>query len=191
MIEKYFKLPNYWKINGAPYFSIYDLNQFAAHFGTYEATKEAIEKFREKTKAAGFLDLLLNAVYWMRPSIPGEVELDDPVKIIEDLGFDSVTSYVLVHHVPLNGQQTDFNWVRDEYFKYWDSARSSFSNPYLPNVSVGWDSSPRACQDDPYGGLGYPSRIQFPTTFLRTQESAGNDEGEDSSGSFRFLNSEY
>ncbi len=156
VIEKYFKQPNYWKINDAPYFSIYDLNQFAASFGSYEATKRAIERFREKTKAAGFPDLHLNAVYWMRPNIPGEVKLDDPVKIIEDLGFDSVTSYVWIHHVPLNEQKTDFNWVRDEYFKHWDSARSSFSIPYIPNVSVGWDSSPRACQDDPFGNYGYP-----------------------------------
>lgn len=156
VIEKYFKQPNYWKINDSPYFSIYDLNQFAASFGSYEATKRAIERFREKTKAAGFPDLHLNAVYWMRPNIPGEVKLDDPVKIIEDLGFDSVTSYVWIHHVPLNEQKTDFNWVRDEYFKHWDSARSSFSIPYIPNVSVGWDSSPRACQDDPFGNYGYP-----------------------------------
>ena len=35
VIEKYFKQPNYWKINDAPYFSIYDLNQFAASFGSY------------------------------------------------------------------------------------------------------------------------------------------------------------
>ncbi|MBQ4195803.1 MAG: glycoside hydrolase family 99-like domain-containing protein, partial [Thermoguttaceae bacterium] len=113
-------------------------------------------RFREKTKAAGFPDLHLNAVYWGRPNIPGEATLTDPVKIIEGLGFDSVTSYVWIHHVPLNEQQTDFNWVRDEYLKHWDNARKSFSLPYIPNASVGWDSSPRACQDDPFGNWGYP-----------------------------------
>ncbi len=92
----------------------------------------------------------------MRPNISGEVKLDDPVRIVGDLGFDSVTSYVWVHHVPLTDQQTDFNWVRDEYFKHRDSARSSFSIPYISNVSVGWDSCPRACQDDPYGNFGNP-----------------------------------
>ncbi|MGI6401435.1 MAG: glycoside hydrolase family 99-like domain-containing protein [Thermoguttaceae bacterium] len=156
VIEKYFKQPNYWKINGAPYFSIYELTKFGENFGSFEATKAAIERFREKTKAAGFPDLHLNAVYWGRPNIPGEGTIDDPVKLIEGLGFDSVTSYVWIHHVPLNEQQTDFNWVRDEYFKHWDRALDEFSIPYIPNVSMGWDSSPRACQDDPFGNWGYP-----------------------------------
>lgn len=156
VIEKYFKQPNYWKINGAPYFSIYELTKFAENFGSFEATKAAIERFREKTKAAGFPDLHLNAVYWGRPNIPGEATLTDPVKMIEGLGFDSVTSYVWIHHVPLNELKTDFNWVRDEYFKHWDNARKSFSIPYIPNVSVGWDSSPRTYQDDPFGNWGYP-----------------------------------
>ncbi len=156
VIENYFKQPNYWKINGAPYFSVYELTKFGESFGSYEATKAAIARFREKTKAAGFPDLHLNAVYWGRPNIPGEATLDDPVQFIEGLGFDSVTSYVWIHHVPLNEQQTDFNWVRDEYLKHWDYARTAFSIPYYPNVSMGWDSSPRACQDDPFGNWGYP-----------------------------------
>jgi len=28
--------------------------------------------------------------------------------------------------------------------------------PYFPNVSVGWDSSPRAFQGDEFGNFGYP-----------------------------------
>ena len=156
VINDYFKQPNYWKINGAPYFSIYDLTQFGNSFGSFEATKAAIERFREKTKAAGFPDLHLNAVYWGYPNIPDEKKLTDPVKIVEALGFDSATSYVWIHHVPLNQREVDFNWVRDEYLKHWDRARDGFSIPYIPNVSMGWDSSPRAHQDDPFGNYGYP-----------------------------------
>ncbi len=156
VIEKYFKQPNYWKIDGKPYFSVYELTKFMANFGSFEATKDAIKRFREKAKAAGFPDVHLNAVFWGRPIVPGEATLNDPVKIIEGLGFDSVTSYVWIHHVPLNERETDFNWVRDEYLKHWDYARSAFSIPYIPNASMGWDSSPRACQDDPFGNYGYP-----------------------------------
>lgn len=156
VIEKYFKQPNYWKIDGKPYFSIYELTKFGENFGSFEATKVAIERFREKVKAAGFPDLHLNAVYWGRPNIPGEGTIDDPVKLIEGLGFDSVTSYVWIHHVPLNELETDFNWVRDEYMKHWGNARASFSIPYIPNASVGWDSSPRTDQTEPYGNWGYP-----------------------------------
>jgi hypothetical protein len=75
---------------------------------------------------------------------------------VRDLGFDSVTSYVWVHHVPLPRQVTDYNFVRDEYLKYWDQAEKMFSVPYFPNVTMGWDSSPRAAQEDEFGDFGYP-----------------------------------
>ncbi|MCF0234897.1 MAG: glycoside hydrolase family 99-like domain-containing protein, partial [Thermoguttaceae bacterium] len=110
VINDYFVRPNYWKIDGKPYFSIYELTQLLESFGTVEATKAAFERFREKAKAAGLPGVHLNAVYWGRPNIPGEGVVADPVKFIEDLGFDSVTSYVWIHHVPLNEQKTDFNW---------------------------------------------------------------------------------
>ena len=76
--------------------------------------------------------------------------------MIKDLGFDSVTSYVWIHHVPLPQLQTDYNEVRDAYFRYWSEAERKFSVPYFPNVTMGWDSSPRAHQDDQFGNFGYP-----------------------------------
>jgi hypothetical protein len=63
---------------------------------------------------------------------------------------------VWIHHVPLTTQVTDYNLVRDEYLKYWDQARKAFAVPYFPNVSMGWDSSPRAAQEDPFDNSGYP-----------------------------------
>lgn len=156
IIRDYFSQPNYWKIDGKPYFSFYELTKLGQNFGSYEATKAALKRFREKAKAAGFPDIHLNAVYWGRPNIPGEGTIADPIRMIEDLGFDSATSYVWIHHVGLPNQVTDFNWVRDEYLKHWDRARQAFTIPYIPNVSMGWDSSPRACQEDPFGPFGYP-----------------------------------
>lgn len=156
VIRDYFSQPNYWKIDGKPYFSFYELTKLGQNFGSYEATKAALKRFREKAKAAGFPDVHLNAVYWGRPNIPGEGTIADPVKMIEDLGFDSVTSYVWIHHVGLQQLVTDYNWVRDAYFQHWDRARTGFKIPYIPNVSMGWDSSPRADQRDEFGNFGYP-----------------------------------
>jgi hypothetical protein len=42
------------------------------------------------------------------------------------------------------------------YFKYWDQAATRFGVPYFPNVTMGWDSSPRAAQEDEFGDFGYP-----------------------------------
>ncbi len=93
---------------------------------------------------------------WGQPILPNERKPADTPKLVRDLGFDSVTSYVWIHHVSLPRQVTDYNYARDEYFKYWDRAENLFGVPYFPNVSMGWDSSPRAAQEDAFGDFGYP-----------------------------------
>ena len=88
--------------------------------------------------------------------VPGETAVQNPAALIQRLGFDSVTSYVWIHHVQLPKLQTDYEWVRDQYFKYWNEAEQQFGVPYFPNVTMGWDSSPRAAQADEFGNFGYP-----------------------------------
>ena len=80
----------------------------------------------------------------------------DSAALVRDLGFDSVTSYVWIHHAGMPRQQTDYNEVRDTYFRYWDEAQKKFGVPYCPNVTMGWDSSPRCNQSDTFDASGYP-----------------------------------
>ena len=156
VITDYFQHPSYWKIDGKPYFSFYDLNTLLESFGTVEATRAALDQFRLKAKAAGFPGLHLNAVVWGRTILPSEKVTADPARLVKDLGFDSVTSYVWIHHVGLPGLQTDYNQVRDGYFAYWARAEKQFDVPYFPNVTMGWDPSPRTAQEDEFGNFGYP-----------------------------------
>jgi hypothetical protein len=156
VIRDYFRHPSYWRIDRRPYFSFYDLGKLLESFGSVEATRDALDQFRAKASAAGLPGLHLNAVVWGQPILPGEKKPVDAAKLVRDLGFDSVTSYVWVHHVGLPQQVTDYNFVRDEYFRYWDTAEKTFGVPYFPNVTMGWDSSPRAAQEDEFGNYGYP-----------------------------------
>lgn len=156
VIRSYFLHPSYWRIDGRPYFSFYDLTTLLESFGSVGATRAALDRFRAKAVAAGLPGLHLNAVVWGRPILPRERKPADAVQLVKDLGFDSVTSYVWIHHVALPKLQTDYNDVRDAYFRYWNEAERKFSVPYFPNVTMGWDSSPRACQDDEFGNFGYP-----------------------------------
>jgi hypothetical protein len=156
VIKDYFQHPSYWKIDGRPYFSFYDLTKLLENFGSVESTRAGLDKFRARTRAAGFPGLHLNAVVWGKPILPAEKTPADSVKLVKDLGFDSVTSYVWIHHVPLPKQTNDYNEVRDTYFKYWSEAEQKFDVPYYPNVTMGWDSSPRAHQEDEFGNFGYP-----------------------------------
>ena len=67
-----------------------------------------------------------------------------------------MTSYVWIHYVSLPKQQTGYNYVRDRYFEYWARAATNYGVPYIPNVTMGWDPSPRADQSQAYGNFGYP-----------------------------------
>ena len=156
VIERYFLHPSYWKIDGRPYFSVYELYKLVESCGGVEQTKAALDRFRAKAKAAGLPGLHLNAVTWGVQILPGETTVANPAALIQRLGFDSVTSYVWIHHVGLPELQTDYEFVRDRYFAYWDEAEKQFGVPYFPNVTMGWDSSPRAAQQDEFGNFGYP-----------------------------------
>ncbi len=157
VIETYFRHPSYWKVGGRPYFSVYELFKLVESFGSLDETKRALERFREKTMAAGFAGLHLNAVSWGVRILPGETAVKNPAELVAHLGFDSVTSYVWIHHVSLpDFPQTSYEYVMKRSVEHWYQAAAEFGVPYYPNVTMGWDSSPRCHQSDPFENRGYP-----------------------------------
>lgn len=156
-VDTYFRHPSYYKIDGAPYFSIYHLECLLASFGSVEATAAALREFRDMTKAAGFPDLHLNMVVWGQPVLPGERELADQPKVVRKLGFDSVTSYVWIHHMRL-GDRPEFPYRKamELYLEHWKNMCASYDLPYYPNATVGWDPSPRTILSEKWTPSGYP-----------------------------------
>ena len=53
LIRDYFVRTNYWRIDGKPCFSFYDLGNLLASFGSVQATRNALDTFRAKAVAAG------------------------------------------------------------------------------------------------------------------------------------------
>lgn len=157
VIKNYFTKPNYWLIDGKAYFSIYDISKFIANFGSLDATRDAMQKMNEKAIKAGLKGVHWNIVTWGRPVLPAEkmptMSFPD---LIAKLGFASATSYVWIHHIwPENLQE--YNYSRDKYFEYWEKAKAEDKVPYFPNVTMGWDSSPRTNQQQPWKpNYGYP-----------------------------------
>lgn len=156
VIREYFIRPNYWKIDGKPYFSIYDVKKFVESFGSLEATKAAMERMDEKAVQAGLKGIHWNLVAWGNPILPVEKAPSNTPELIEMLGFDSATSYVWIHHTQLPETQTDYNWVRDRYFEHWEKAKNDYGVPYFPNVTMGWDPSPRCDLKSDWAPVGYP-----------------------------------
>ena len=157
VIKNYFSHSSYWKIDGEPYFSIYDVSRFIDIFGSIEATKAAVQSFRNKVTDAGFSGLNFNAVVWGRTVLPSEEVVDNVNELVKELGFNSITSYVWIHHYQLDEfPVTPYKKVQEKYFEYAKKTTDNFDLPYYPNVTMGWDSSPRTHKDDPYVNIGYP-----------------------------------
>jgi hypothetical protein len=157
VVERYFRHPSHWKIDGKPYFSIYELYRLVQGLGGIEKTADALRSFRRKTEAAGLPGLHLNAVVWGVKVLPGEKQFDKPGAILDALGFDSVTSYVWVHHVQLpQFPVTPYAEAAAKAAESWRTLTREHRLPYHPNVTVGWDASPRTVQSDRYTNEGYP-----------------------------------
>jgi hypothetical protein len=150
VIARYFKHPSYWKIDGKPYFSIYEMSRFLESFGSVDAARAALDGFRRKATAAGFPGVHINAVLWGRPNLPGGQTPADWPKLCRDLALDSLTGYTWVHHGALNYGTfpiSDYVSGRDVYLKFYETAITNFPVPYFPNATINWDNSPRASPD--------------------------------------------
>lgn len=131
VIKQYFGRPNYYKIDGKPVFTIFMIHKFIEGFGGVEAAADAANYFREETKKAGYPGLHLQQIVFGAPT-------PEVVNQIEAIGANSVTIYNWGGPHPENY----IKWAMEgmERRAMWDSA---LSVPFFPNVSIGWDDSPR------------------------------------------------
>jgi hypothetical protein len=157
VIKSYFSEPSYWKIQGCPYFSIYELYLFVQGLGGVNNAASALKSFRDKVRRAGFPDLHLNAITWGVQLLPGQTDVPDLKSLLAALAVDSTTSYVWIHHVHMTEfPVTQYKYLANGYETYRATASETLGRPYFPNVSMGWDSSPRACQSDTFVNRDYP-----------------------------------
>ena len=150
VIEKYFKQPNYYKIDGAPVFMIYDVKNLISGLGGIQSTKEAIAWFREQTRLAGFPDLHLQITIWGEKTVDlsgFDSNMQGSTKdIVSLLEVDSVTHYQFVHFTDVN---RDYTEILSDVKKEWDRIDAAYTVPYIPHISCGWDNNPRYRQFRP------------------------------------------
>jgi len=143
IIHDYFTKPNYYKINGEPVFSIYELSTFIKGIGGLESAKKALAYFAQKTKEAGFPGLHLQGILWSAlPSTlsatPGDTVRTQNNTVL-DLGIKSLTNYQWCHYVPL----APYKMWGEKAIEGWYEFSKEFTVPFFPNVSIGWDPNPR------------------------------------------------
>jgi hypothetical protein len=157
LVSRYFGSPHYWRINECPYFSIYDLSTLLKGLGGVEGAARAIKGFRRKVEAAGHGGLHLNLVNWQEKLVGSGQKIQNLSGVIRALGFDSLSSYVWIHHCKLDAFPAEnYTSVMDRNRSYWEMTSEAFDIPFFPNVTVGWDASPRTIQTDAFENRGYP-----------------------------------
>ena len=144
VIEKYFKQPNYYKINGCPVFMIYDVYNLITGLGGIKNTQEAIACFREKVRNAGFPDLHLQFTIWSENTLNlsgFDSNMTGSTKdTVSMLGADSVSHYQFIHFTNI---MKDYVEVLKDVDNEWKRIDAEYKIPYFPHVSCGWDNNPR------------------------------------------------
>ena len=136
-INRYFKLPNYFKIDGKPVLGVFAVQNFVDGFGSEEEAAKAMEWFRSEVKKAGFPD-----VYLMGMSGGGfhlneanKARIENHKKILNTDG------YSLYNMGGMKDQ--DYLHYAAESVKIREELDAYLKEPFYPCVSVGWDATPR------------------------------------------------
>jgi Glycosyltransferase WbsX len=160
VIGRYMSLPNYYRIADRAYFSFFDVATLTEGLGGIDRAAVELAGFRDRARAAGAGELHLNGVLWGLPGTDDSSDRPEQVsaspKVVEWLGFDSVTSYNWMQYAQMPELATDYGPYSQVAAAGWKRFVDSYPVPYFPNVSMGWDSSPRTVQSDEFAPLGYP-----------------------------------
>jgi hypothetical protein len=142
--DRYFARPNYLRVGGRLYVSIFDSTFFVKELGLARAA-EAIAAARRRLRDRGLPDLHLAAVDPSR----------EVIGRLAGLGFDSVTHYVLLPRWkgPFLQEYEACARTRSEE---WSAYARRSSLPYTPSVAPGWDASPRGADFSPVRPTKYP-----------------------------------
>ncbi len=134
-IERYFKKPEYLKLDGKPVFTIYRPENFIANLGGEEKAAAAIAKMRHACIKAGFSGLFIMGEY--------HNPLDRKESMYKNLGLDAAVSYhwpSFTEKMPAKAP-TDTTIARFQS-ECWSGLENVTELPSPPTVSVGWDSRP-------------------------------------------------
>lgn len=148
-IKKYFPDPSYWTLEGKPFFSVYLTKRVIERFGGIDEASAAFDQFRSRAVQAGLPGVHIDLVLW---GLPSDDSLS-PGEIAKQLGADSLSTYTWIHHIDRKGfPKSDYKAISRRYFRSLrhggeanglEQSTNNWGVPYLPNVSMGWDASPR------------------------------------------------
>ena len=157
VIENFMLKPNYWRVGGKPYFSIYQFQKFIMQMGGPAEAKKVLEDFRSRAVRAGLPGVHINGIWYDILEVSPEYQVCHQREWVDKIGVDSYTSYnnLCMFRGAKEYPFIDTERAISDYAVSCSKARA-LPAPYFPVVTVGWDSSPRTIQSEVYEPIGYP-----------------------------------
>ncbi len=139
--ERYFRQPNYWRIDGKPWCSFFLLSSLLDHLGGEAGVGKAVERMRRRAQSNGEPDIHLGVFTWSAAE----------AKLARTLGFDHATTYNIVEGgaAPARQPLVDYGNVMMAHADRWMQFLEA-GEPYWPVVTQGWDVSARVHPYEPW-----------------------------------------
>jgi len=157
-IDKYFRRPNYYRIDGKPVFMIYETHTFIRGLGGEEAARRALDYLREECRKAGLGGLHLMAC-----------DCGLSKKRVEALGIESATMYNFCHWASPSGFPDFATWSAKGATRF-DAAKELGLKTYFPHASVGWDTNPRWPATHPMPTVLHSTPDKFEVSLRRAKD---------------------
>jgi len=151
-IDHYFRLPEYYTIDGRPVVVIFAPRNIVSDLGGAEAVREAFEAMRQTCRSAGVLPVYLVACG------TGDARTQEALAA---QGYDASSGY---NYPSISGEGTSgdgYEAMIDGYLELWEAAAAADRLPHIPVLSGGWDSRPW------HGAKGRVRAGRAPTLFRR------------------------
>ena len=144
LIDKYFTIENYYKIDGKPVFMIYDVPNFIAGLGGLNEAEEAVAWFRAAVEKRGFPGLFLQfcvrnprrEAYALGPGDRSPFFME----AVRRCAADGVTHYGTGAITRPTG---DYGEMLPVIGAAYEEMERDYGVPYFPVVNCGWDNNPR------------------------------------------------
>jgi len=129
----YFCQPNYWKVDGHLFFSLFEPLRLVRDLGGAKAFRKMLSATQRLLARSRLPPLHLNAMVW------GERDVDE----LRAAGYSSTTMYNITTSGKVSENLTErYEDVVEAHGQRW-AKMAETSLPHSPVVTVGWDVTPR------------------------------------------------
>ena len=136
VINQYFHLPNYVKIDGCPVFAMFNAELFIQGFSSPEEAAQAMDYFRAEVRKAGFPGLHLQ----LTPGGGSDPNPQSSERMKYNIGLLGINSIAFYN---MGGFDCDYITHNENAVRMRNNTDAAYEIPLFPTVSIGWDDTPR------------------------------------------------